>query len=210
MIEVNAHDTQIAVKLTGGTFTRRVKAGNYSFLPGINLLAGTEGSGNDGLSLLLSGRCGFNDCTVTADGREVRRRELAEISCLVGHAPPHSDRVPFRRLAERGLRKNRTSLLTFDDLAGKFLLTSARYGRRLSYMGNERWRASLAVGYAYGKSVFCTPFLSAEGWEKLYRYALKPYLELLRADGMTVILAAENESCGGDIADNIIHFENEG
>lgn len=209
MIEVNACDTQVKIKLRGGTLVRPVKPGSYSFPPGINVLAGEAEHGGAGLSLLLSGRCGFGGCTVKIDGREVTRRELEKSSCIVGHAPVHSENVPFKRLAERGLRRNKVSGLTFDSLSERFMLTPERYGRPLAYMGNERLRASLALGYAYGKSIFCTTLLSAQSWEKLYRYALEPYLEQLREDGKTVILAVDDTEYAGEIVDNIYYFGKE-
>ena len=72
------------------------------------------------------------------------------------------------------------------------MLTPVRLTRRMSYQGNEGYRAAIAVGYAAGKRIYCTQYITADRWMNYLDIVLKPYLEKLREEGMTVIIPADS------------------
>lgn len=209
MIELNTVDTRVFMKLHSGRFSETVRAGKYSFDTGINVLAGSRETGSFGINCLMSGRCRFYGSKVLLDGKEITKRELYNISCLIGVPPEHCSRTTVRRLIERGINKNGDSGLTYQQISEKFLLTPERTDRRVAYQGNERFRASIAIGYASGKHIYCTAFIDSEQWDKYYSIVLRPYLLTLRDEGMTVLLATDDAKCVKDIADKIYYLDKE-
>lgn len=202
MIEITAVDTVVSALSRTGTVKAPIHAGTYIFGEGINILVGSIESGNVGISYVLSGGCKLSGCTVTLDGKKLSAGEISAVGCFVGHPPRFAGNTCIKRLIERGIRKSR-NVLSFDDIAAKFLLTPERVQRRFAYQGNERYRASIAIGYAAGKRIYCTEYISSEMWLKYYHIVLKPYLEILRDEGMTVIVPAESADDLGGFADNI-------
>lgn len=70
-----------------------------------------------------------------------------------------------RKLIEEGIKKNRLNVPAeyFRDM---FAIDKNRFERKLSQVGNERFRCMSAIGCAHSKSVFCFPWLS----KKLVNY----------------------------------------
>jgi ABC-type thiamine transport system ATPase subunit len=206
MIEITTVDTEISVKLRGEAIRERLTAGTYSFEKGITALIGGRDSGAAGLSYLASGRCSFNGCTVRIDGRQVTQRELSEDSLLFASMPGFQSMLTVRQLIKRALRHNAGSGYDVSAIAEKFRLTPERLDRRLQYNGNERYRASAAVGYAYGKHIYSMGYMESCLFRKNYKACLIPFLELLRDEGMTVILATDDEDDARVLADHICYF----
>lgn len=64
-----------------------------------------------------------------------------------------------RKLIMQGIKKNKLDC-TPDDIKALFELDDQRFERPVKCVGNERFRAMAAIGYAYGKQVYCFPWLS--------------------------------------------------
>ena len=209
MIDINAVDTVISVKLRSGVYRKRLTAGEYTFDKGITALVGGVNSAAAGLAYLASGRCSFGGCTVSIDGIQVTRRELSEESCLLGSMPGFQSILTVRQLIKRALSHNVNEGYDVDTVAGKFCLTPERMERKLQYNGNERYRASAAVGYAYGKHIYCVGYMEHFMFEKNYKACLIPFLKLLRDEGMTVLFATDDAGNAEAIADRIYYFDKE-
>lgn len=209
MIEITTVDTEISVKLRGAAIGKKLTAGIYSFDKGITALIGGVDSQAEALSFLSSGRFSFGGCAVSIDGRQVTRHELSKDSCLLASMTGFQSMLTVRQLITRGIKHNTGSGYDVNTIAGKFCLTPERLERKLQYNGNERYRASMAIGYAYGKHIYSMGYMADFMFRKNYKACLIPFLELLRDEGMTVLLATDDEEDARGLADNIYYFEKE-
>ena len=85
-----------------------------------------------------------------------------------------SKRKTVLQLITKGLKKSQINM-TAEQVCQLFKLDSERIHRPIYQVGNERFRAMAAVGYAYGKQVFCFPWLS----KKMFDYFTNNILWLL-------------------------------
>ncbi len=197
------------MKVRGGTFRERIAAGQYSIDSGITAFIGRKGSGAAGLSYLVSGCCPLSGCSVSIDGRPLTQRELSRISCLMAPMPGFKGMLTAKQLLRLGIRHNKSAGYDAAAVAEKFSLTPERMERKLQYNGNERYRAAAAVGYAYGKRIYSMGYMEDYMFQKNYKACLIPYLELLRDEGMTVVLAADSAEFAEKLADHIYYFDKE-
>ena len=168
----------------------------YQFNSGVNRLFGDIDSGIWGISYLLSmynidinSKALFNPHIALVDGKEVHLSELSKRCCYLDHKHYplfSSKRKSVRKLIESGIKKSGTSL-TCDEIANMFLLDNCRIERPIYCVGNERFRAMAAVGFAFGKEVFCFPWLSKKMID-YYGNNINLLLELLESIGVVAIV----------------------
>ena len=86
---------------------------------------------------------------------------------------------------ERGLKRSGLSMRA-DDVKRLFDLDDMRFERPLRQNGNESYRAMAAIGYSFGREVFCFPWFSAKR-SKYFQGHFSFLLEVLAREGKTVI-----------------------
>lgn len=174
-------------------------------------LIGNPESGNWDLSYLLTGWQKLSNNTITIDGKDASSKDLRNISCYIGHEhyydikPLHKHKS-IKKSIEAGIKKSRKDNLTFQDIKNKFELSSERVNRRFKETGNEHWRASLAIGYAYNKKIYCSPFLEGCLWEKYYSIMLEKWLNILKNEDSIIIIPTDNEECVHNLVDERYYF----
>ena len=160
----------------------------FNFHTGINTLVGEIDTGIWGISYLLSmynydvNKKLFeispkSSLCATVDGVETPLENLTDKCCYLDHKyyPLFSKRrKTVRKLIEAGIKKTHPDK-TFEEICELFLLTPERLDRAVYQVGNERFRAMAAIGYAHGKEVFCFPWHS----RKMFDYYTNNILWLL-------------------------------
>ena len=76
---------------------------------------------------------------------------------------------------------------SYEDIRNLFLMDKERFDRPLTGVGNEIFNAMGAIGYTYGKDIFCFPWLSKNRFES-YHLHLKNTLKTLESLNKIVIL----------------------
>lgn len=111
----------------------------------------------------------FNKAEVLVNGKNMSIDELSKYTCYLDdiYYPLFNTRKSVRKLIEQGIKKSKLSS-TPDEIKSFFGLDSERYERRVQYVGNERYRAMAAIGYAYGKQVFCFPWFTRKLFESFH------------------------------------------
>ena len=168
----------------------------FRFTIGINQLIGDIDSGIWGISYLLSmynidicKKMLFNPPIAMVNGEEIFLESLTNSCCYLDHtAYPlfSSKRKTVRQLIKKGIKKS-GSKLNVEEIIDMFSLDSSRVDRPINCVGNERFRAMAAIGYAYGKQIFCFPWLSKKMFD-YYTNNILYLLDVLEKCGMIVIL----------------------
>lgn len=139
----------------------------YCFSTGINRLYGEIDSGVWAISYLLSmyeyrpnDFVLFRQPEAVVDDTVLSLNDLSQYSCYLDKLYPlFSTEDSVRDLLLKGLRES-GSEHTADDIKELFYIDEKRFERPIKECGNEMFRAMAAIGYAYGKQVFCFPWLS--------------------------------------------------
>jgi hypothetical protein len=102
----------------------------------------------------------INDKKTTID-------EILKYSCYIDHKvyPLFSSSKTVKNLIKKGLKKSKLPY-SVDEIEELFELTKDRVERPIRQVGNERFRSMGAIGFAFGKEIFCFPWLS----DKMFKY----------------------------------------
>ena len=148
---------------------------NFKFTVGVNKLIGDIDSGVWGISYLLSmlkydvkEKLFLNPLTAIVDEKEMKLEELTKRCCYLDETmyPLFSSKTKsVQKMIEIGLKKTKNNI-TVNEVIDRFMLDKNRIKRPIFCSGNERFRAMSAVGYSFGKEVFCFPWLS----KKMFDY----------------------------------------
>jgi len=187
-------------------------SGEFNFSSSkIYALAGERGSGNTALSFLLTGWQKPHCADIRINSRNVTPKKLRMMSCYIGHGHyydifPFQKRLSVKRAIGNGLKKTGKADFTYEYIKEKFALTTERENRPLKYLGNEHWRASIAIGYAYGKSIYCSGFIEKPMWDKYYGIMLMEWLRMLSDEGALILLPTNDEALINSVADEVYSF----
>lgn len=155
----------------------------YHFTSGVNKLVGEIDSGVWGVSYLLSmyrhnreDFVLFKDCTVIVDDTTLALDEFSEYSCYMDAIYPlFNTKIPVNKLVEKAINSNKLEC-DAESIRELFCIDRERFMRPLSQLGNEKFKAMAAIGYANKKQVFCFPWLS----HKRYTYYHENLQELIK------------------------------
>ncbi|MGO4501192.1 hypothetical protein AB4114_35740 [Paenibacillus sp. 2RAB27] len=195
-------------------------------------IVGNLGAGGWGLSYILAGKELVEDAyqnSIQVNGHKASADLLRSISCYIGEGVSEYPYKPRRSYPNKLTRKvlgiktvaeqleqgiaqskNDYSLL---EIAKMFELSGiyennekqGRIHRPLEFQSGEVWRASMAIGFAYGKRLFTVPWMQTKHWsEYIIGEYNKKYIEILRNHNAIVIVPVSNESNLGNLADEII------
>ena len=167
---------------------------SYKFLPGTNIMRGEIDSGNWAVSYLLSmykhrmrDFILFQQPEVSVNCKPLPLCEFSELSCYMDRLYPlFCGKRSVERLIKQGLKRSKLSY-SCNDVCKLFCLDSDRIQRSLNGVGNEIFRAMAAIGFSYGKEVFCFPWLSKRRFE-YYSKNLSILLEILESLNKVVIV----------------------
>ena len=166
---------------------------NYIFRKGTNVLRGEIDSGNFGISYLIAmfnkvdKKTLFLPPVAEVDGEIMHLSELTKYACYMDTLYPlFSSRKTAREMISRGLRKSSLPY-TADEIFEMFCVQDFRRDRPIKATGNEKIKIMAAVGYSYGKEIFCFPWLSRLRFES-YNKHMPFTLEKLSSLGKIVIL----------------------
>lgn len=166
----------------------------YRFTKGVNKLVGEIDSGVWAISYLLSmykknslDFILYEELNIDVDGKKIPLSEFLKISCYLDKSYPlFSSKKTVKQLVSRGLKLNKRKETT-DDIRNLFEMADFRFERPLCEVGHEIFKGMAAIGYCYGKEVFCFPWLSNMRFEAFHGHMTKT-LEVLESLEKIVIL----------------------
>lgn len=138
----------------------------FCFTPGVNKLIGEIDSGIFAVSYLMSmyntvnKELLFLPQELSVDGKIISLADFQKFSCYMDLSfPLFSSNKTVRRLVSNGLKETK-SLLSANEICEMFHMERFRFDRPIKMVGNECFKAMAAIGFSYGKSVFCFPWMS--------------------------------------------------
>lgn len=154
------------------------------------------GGGGAALSCGLTGNAKyFFEGKIYIDDKEEMLSCIVKNSWYVGY-DIYGSRNPLRRKTikeqiKAGVQATHCEL-DADTIQNMFCVSDQRVGRSIKKVSGERWKASIAIGYAYGKKIFCYPWMNSEDVEHL-KEQMKKNIEVLTENNCIVVLPTTKE-----------------
>jgi ABC-type multidrug transport system ATPase subunit len=153
-------------------------------------VVGECGSGGWGLTYALSGRGGIINGEIKINEMKADKEKLYQYTCYVGGDSIRkrnfwTKKSTVRKQIENGLKENQ--LMSFNEICELFELSSSRLDRNIEHVGNERWNASMAIGLAQGKKIYCFPWLYTGTLNVNYKL-IKNCVNVLKERGGIIII----------------------
>lgn len=182
----------------------------------IYVIVGDFGNGGWALSYLLAGKgllLELNNDLFKINGVIATQKSLQNIACYIGEGvaeAPFKTRKAYpnkiirkflgiKTVAQRieeGINQS-GSKYKLNEIANLFDLTgiaenderNGRIHRPLEYQSNEVWRASMAIGFAFGKKLFCCPWMQGGLYSNyiIGEYNRK-YIQILKEHNAIVLI----------------------
>ncbi|MFC0211109.1 hypothetical protein ACFFK0_01385 [Paenibacillus chartarius] len=167
---------------------------SYTFSGGkIYKLVGEFGDGGASISYLITGN--ISDVSgIAFNNRTVDIRDLKRICSLLDDNISKNINIfmrntPVIKLLQDEIKKKNSPVSDVNKILEIFGLSNERVQRPISKMGEERYRASLAIDYVQGKLIFCFPWYNStflRGY--VLNEKLISVLKFLREQGFIIII----------------------
>jgi len=177
---------------------------SYQFSSGIYLIEGECATGGWALSTILSGRDKSFEGKIMLNDVELTYDKLRQCSCYVGADTglKKFGLVPMtvKEQINCGINMGLSFSDDTEDIRQRFGLSSERFNRDFKHISGERWRASMAIGYAFGKKVYCFPWVNSR-FLFSHDSNLKLCLRTLISVGAIIIIPTTYAGALDDIVD---------
>lgn len=175
-------------------------------------LVGEHGSGGEAISSLLSGKIKLNDNIVQYDDLMVDDSDIQMNGWYVGKAE-YSElfvkkEISVRKALEFAIKKY-CRYSNIDEIIEDFHLTPDRLDYELCKYSGERLRASLAIGYASNKKIFCFPWMNTAYFHDIILSSgvFRLFKKLTNEDCIIILTTSRVENVIG-LVDEVIEINN--
>lgn len=162
-----------------------------------------------GISYLLAGRAELHEEQVSVNGKKYEKGEIIEEGWYVGEGIYKKNRM-CKKTVKQQIRialKHSGRKESVNDIIDKFGLSEDRVDIKFSNLSWESWRASVAIGYAYGKSVFCFPWLDTAYFKDIvFNTGFGFYIDILKKEGKVILLPMAGGRLLEKVADQVIEI----
>ena len=137
--------------------------------------------------------CHHQVTQIFIDGIDVSKEDLKSISWNLEPSKEKYKNKTVRKSIEKSIIKNKCSD-TFEDIVEAFYLDERRHDIKLQYLSGERWRASAALGYVSGKSIFYAPYENTSFYHSMYGSTMFKALRYLADKGTIIVLPVGSDT----------------
>lgn len=165
----------------------------------------------EAISLLLSNQTPREEEKIYFDDREVSTLEVQQAGWYMGK-PLYSEGLIKREISIRKALKRAADKYhryeNINDIVEEFVLTPDRLDYGLSRNCNwEKWRASLTIGYASNKVIYCFPWMNTLlFYDCLYNSSVFRFFKKLKREGSIIILPTSRRENVAGFVDEIIQI----
>lgn len=166
------------------------------------------GAGGWGLSYALSGKGDIIEGQLLINRNQVNKQFLMKYGWYVGDdfvgkgAFGRIKRFSIRQQITNGLKQSKTDL-TMEQICSMLELSDSRLDRDILSISNERWNASVAIGLAHNRKLFCFPWLNT-GWVNTLFVRLQTIAHVLKEQGAILIIPTAKTDVISKIVDETL------
>lgn len=195
------------------TFNEVILDNTYVFKKGkIYGIVCEQGEGGELLSSLISGRIAAIDERAFFNNREVLFSEIQDRAWYVGKGEystcPIKREISARRAIKKAIKKY-GRYRNVNELVEQFGLTEGRLKYKISGYSGERWRVSLAIGYATKKEIFCFPWMNTAYFNHvMLSSSVYRFFKKMKEENLIIILPTSRKENVEGFVDDIIEINN--
>lgn len=184
----------------------------YTFESGkIYGIIGEHDEGGELISSLLSGKIPIEEEKVLLNGNPIGTKYFQENGWYVGKKEYSKGLIKKEISVRKALTlaiKNYGRYSNINDIINEFGLNENRLDYKVSMYSGERWRVSIAIGYASRKKIFCFSWMDTAQFNHvmLNSHVFRLFSKV-KQDSI-IILPTSREQNVYDIADVIINIDN--
>lgn len=168
-----------------------------------------HGAGGESISLLLSGEEILDKEEIYIDGVLDKKNDIKNYGWYVGKAlfsnGIFKKELSIEQLLNKAIKRYHR-YENIDSIVEEFHLTKGRLGYGLSRNCEwEKWRASMALGYACNKLVYCFPWMDTLlFYDCMINSSVFRFFNKLKEEGAIIILPTSRVENVYKIADEIV------
>lgn len=173
-------------------------------------LVGEHGEGGEMISAIMSGRIPIKEEDIFFDGIKMNRPDMQDIGWYVGKQEYTKGLIKKEISAKKALDyalKKYNRYNNVDEIIEDFHLTPNRLDYELSKYSGEKWRVSLAIGYACRKKVFSWMNTSVFN-SILLSSGVFRFFKRLKSEGCIIILPTSRKENVEGFVDEVIEIVN--
>lgn len=169
-----------------------------------------HGCGGDAISALISNHVSCEKVKIYMDDNEINSDNIGKIGWYVGGLVYSNGLIKREKSVKKALRnaiKKYHRYETIDEIINEFHLTIGRLNYGISKYSWEKWRASLAIGYASNKIVYCFPWMNTfYFYDCLLNSAIYCFFKKIKEQEGIIILPTSRRENVEDFVDEIIEI----
>lgn len=171
-----------------------------------------HGSGGDAISAIMSNYVICKTAEVYIDDAKATALDVKNLGWYVGKSEYTKGLITREISARKALInavKKYQRYNSIDEVIEDFHLTSGRLNYELSKYSGEKWRASLAIGYACRKEVYCFSWLNTAHFSSiLLSSGVFRFFKRLKEEGCIIILPTSRKENVAGLVDEVIEIDN--
>lgn len=164
------------------------------------------------ISAIMSGAIPIHKEGIFFDREKVENSDMHSIGWYVGKSEYHRGLMRREISAKKALTeaiKKYQRYQNVDEVVKDFHLSADRLDYPLSQYSGEKWRASLAIGYACKKEIFCFSWMSTIRFtDILLSSGVFRFFKRFKEEGGIVILPTSCKNNVFGLADEVIEIDN--
>lgn len=172
-----------------------------------------HGGGGESISRFLSNEESLKQEKIYIDDVEAESSDIKKIGWYVGKTLYSqgiiTKELSIRKALEYAIKRYKR-YENVEDIIEEFHLTTDRLDYSLSRNCEwEMWRASLAIGYASNKTVYCFPWMNTLFfYDCMYNSSVFRFFNKLKSEGAVIILPTSRKENVCGFVDKVIQIEN--
>ena len=171
-----------------------------------------HGEGGEMISAIMSGIIPIKEEEVYFDEKKVENPDMQSIGWYVGKSEYRRGIINREISVKKALTdavKKYQRYKDVDEIIEDFHLTVGRLNYKLSQYSGEKWRASLAIGYACKKELYCFSWMSTLRFTSILESSgVFRFFKRLKAEGCIVILPTSYKENVVGFVDEVIEIDN--
>lgn len=175
-------------------------------------IIGEQGEGGELISSLLSGRIPIVNEEIYCDGKLADNVVLKQLGWYVGK-PEYCGGIVKKQISvEKALLhaiKKYKRYQNLNEVVEEFHLSPDKLHNKISKYSGEKWRASLAIGYASRKEIYCFSWMNTACFNSiLLSSGVFRFFKKLKEEGAIILLPTSRRENVIGLADEVIEINN--
>lgn len=172
-----------------------------------------HGGGGESISLLLSNEISLKQEKIYIDDMEATPADVEKFGWYVGKKIYSHGLIKKEQSIRQSLEEAIKKYHCYGDIAEiveEFHLTLDKMDYGLSRNCEwEMWRASMAIGYASNKKIYCFPWMNTLCfYDCMYNSSVFRFFKKLKREGSIIILPTSREKNVHGLVDEVIQIHN--